>query len=366
MVSDLEFLTGCIFVCALSAATMVCLLAEPLGRHLNIMDVPDRIRKRHVRATPLAGGIAIMTAVLIWTLLRIASAQAVSLELSVAVLLCGSGVALVGLADDRYDLSPPLRMLFVAIFLLIACAIDPHLISDTLRWTNFAPVAIPAWLFVPLFTLAAVGCVNAVNMADGMNGVVPSMFMVWSVCMIIACGPQVWGVATAIFFASVVVLAFNLRGKLFLGDTGTYGVTFIIGLLVAQAHARGFLALDTICVWFFLPVMDCLRLLISRPLIRGISPFQGGLDHFHHYLKERLGARWGVAAYACAMASTSLAATLAPQLSLICMAALAAFYVSVIWSAESESEDVLEAGLRPMIAALHRGADSDEERRNAG
>jgi UDP-GlcNAc:undecaprenyl-phosphate GlcNAc-1-phosphate transferase len=133
-----------------------------------------------------------------------------------------------------------------------------------------------------------------------------------------------------------VFLFFNLRGKLFLGDCGSYGVTFALGLLVALAHARGEVPLETVIVWFFIPVADCLRLLISRPL-RGMSPFESDRDHFHHRLEDKLGKNQGLATYAATVAVSSLVATLDPRFALVCLCVLSAFYFSFAWLTDANT-----------------------------
>jgi UDP-GlcNAc:undecaprenyl-phosphate GlcNAc-1-phosphate transferase len=130
-----------------------------------------------------------------------------------------------------------------------------------------------------------------------------------------------------LFVLSSVVLCFNLMGKLFLGDAGTYGVTFAFGLLATAIHARGYASLETIIVWFFIPVADCLRLMITRAL-KGASPMHGDRDHFHHRLNDKFGRDYGLAVYWAAVAIPSAIATLEPKFALVALVCLTAFYFS--------------------------------------
>jgi UDP-GlcNAc:undecaprenyl-phosphate GlcNAc-1-phosphate transferase len=215
----------------------------------------------------------------------------------------------------------------LVVFLGVAFVIEPGFVSKMLNWGSFAPTKIALFPYCLLMILTAVGLVNAVNMADGQDGVVGSMFAVWAGCLALVSTGTAQAAALVLFLASLVFLAFNLRGKLFLGDCGTYGVTFVIGLLAALAHARGGVSLETVIVWFFVPVVDCLRLLITR-LMRGRSPFEGDRDHIHHRLEDEMGKTKGFMTYAGAVASTSLLSTLEPKFALVSLTLVAAFYLS--------------------------------------
>ena len=162
----------------------------------------------------------------------------------IATILTAAGVGLVGLVDDQREVSPPLRMAILLALLVIAFALDPALIASKLRWYSFGTNYIPLWLYLPLMGLTCIGLVNAVNMADGKNGLVGGMFVVWTGClMVVSTGiPQV--MAGILFSLSAVFLIFNLVGRVFLGDCGSYGVTFAIGLLVTLAHAQGKVPLE--------------------------------------------------------------------------------------------------------------------------
>jgi UDP-GlcNAc:undecaprenyl-phosphate GlcNAc-1-phosphate transferase len=97
--------------------------------------------------------------------------------------------------------------------------------------------------------------------------------------------------------------------------------------MVILAHARGQVSLETVIVWFFVPVVDCLRLMITRKL-QGRSPFEAGCDHFHHRLIDSLGKRRSAVIYIAAVATSSLCATLAPRFALVFLCVLCGFYFS--------------------------------------
>jgi UDP-GlcNAc:undecaprenyl-phosphate GlcNAc-1-phosphate transferase len=330
MISILSGSLGFIFLAALAVALVICACARPIGETFGVLAHPDALRRYHSLATPQVGGIAILSALTVWLSGILMTGSATEAPLTFAVLLCGLGVGLVGFADDQSHTSPTARILSILVFVSIAIVMAPELRARVINWGSFMPTALPLWAFVPLASVAAVGLVNAVNMADGQNGVVGGMYVVWTLCLLCVTTGIAAKVALVLMSASLIFLAFNLRGKLFLGDCGSYGVTFVIGLLALLAHARGQVSFEALIVWFFVPVMDCLRLLTTRPF-RGRSPFVGDRDHFHHRLEDKMGKILGLASYLAAVAISSLLATLEPRFTLVCLSGLSAFYFSFAW-----------------------------------
>lgn len=315
---------------ALGVALTILVLAQPVAARLGVIDHPDSERKLHKRATPLIGGIAIMVPLLLWTLASLAwPVLASNTKLLWCVLVCGGGTALIGFLDDRASLSPILRLVALVVLTVIALALDPDLVPASFNWGHLAPSVVSPWTAFVLVAIGMTGFVNAVNMADGQDGCVAGMFVIWSSCIVLAGGDSVDDLAAVLLVTSLAVLAFNLRGQVFLGGAGAYGVTFVFGLLILRLHNYWGLTAETVIVWFFVPVVDCLRLLITRPL-KGHSPLRGDRNHFHHRLDERFGTKAGLAIYLGLVASTSLLAALKRAYAPACLAFLAVSYIALM------------------------------------
>lgn len=315
-------------VITLLVTLAVCLNADAIGERLGVMARPDGQRKTHARPTPQLGGVAILSGFVVWLTGALFFPHVIAPDpLLRSILLAAGGLGMVGFVDDRHEIPPLSRIALLLVFAGTAFALDPELISPTLNWQSFTPTHIPVWAYLPLMAVTMVGIVNAVNMADGQNGLVGGMFVVWTACLVLISSGTLASMAAMLCALCVVFLLFNLRGKMFLGDCGSYGVTFAIGLMVTLVHARAQVSLETLIVWFFVPVADCLRLMITRKL-QGRSPFDGGRDHFHHRLMDSLGKRRSAATYVAAVAASSLCATLAPRFALVFLCVLCGFYFS--------------------------------------
>lgn len=190
-----------------------------------------------------------------------------------------------GLIEDlRADyLSPALRLalkfLVFGYFLWVAPIMVPSQIGvpgvDSL-------LQIP-WLAWALCTVFCVGFINAFNMSDGANGLVPGICLCTFIVLFHVYGRPAEGI---LVFACSMFLLFNVvSGWFFLGDTGSYGLGAIIvsyGLLgVSQGDfSAGFMA----CLVAY-PCIDFIYSLLRR-LAAGRSPFKPDNGHLHNRLHD--------------------------------------------------------------------------------
>ena len=337
MYSDINILE----ILSIMAVLIVCVAilnrAWPIAERLGVVDYPDNGRKNHARATPLVGGIAMMVPLLVWSGCTyfwpdISGGTPVPL----AVLVCGSGAALMGFVDDRSSISATTRLLILMTLTVVALKISPQLLPTRFHWGHLMSTLVAPWLAYVLVAIGMTGFVNAVNMADGQDGCVTGMFAIWSACIVYRGGGSSDHLAFVLLTTSIAVLAFNLRGKVFLGGAGAYGATFVFGLLVLYLHNSWGVTGETVIVWFFLPVVDCLRLMIQRPM-QGRSPFEGDRNHFHHRLLDRFGKHRGLAIYLGLVASASFAVAYNSDLAPACLAFLTCAYLGLMLLTASPS-----------------------------
>ena len=154
-------------------------------------------------------------------------------------------------------------------------------------------------------------------MADGRNGLVPGIALIWSLLIFVYAPPHLYPVLAALTVGLSVVLAFNLAGRLFLGDSGCYALSVLIGLLAIHTYYVKFpeLSADIVALWFLIPVVDCLRLMTGR-MLAGVSPFSADRNHLHHVIGAMMPWRWGLPLYLCLVAGPGLAAIADPKFSL--------------------------------------------------
>jgi len=332
-------------VCAVLAgvATIVIgVMATPIGRALGLLDFPDDPggRKLHARVTPLVGGLAVTTV----TIAAIVATIGFGDDHGATFVrdLSGFGIAvaamfLIGAADDRFELSVLARIAVAILVLFLVIGAVPDFAVGFVRFGHHPVLWLLGATAVPFTLLCLVGLLNAINMADGKNGIVIGMALIWSAFLLVHLPAPMVPVMAAVAASLAVLFVFNLRGRLFLGDGGSYALSAMFGLLAIDAYNHDFAAIgaDDVALLFAVPVFDTLRLVASRMAAKR-SPFAGGRDHLHHYLHARIGWPRGLYIYMALIALPIAAAAALPGTGTVWLAVTALAYAAVLGWARSK------------------------------
>lgn len=317
-------------------ALSICLLARPIAGRAGLVDTPDDQRKLHSQPTPLVGGLAVMIPVLIASAVNVATlAESVYL----VTLLLAVFFFIVGLFDDRKHVPASRRLTLAFVVTSIGFAVLSGMQSAALYFGTADTYLHLGSFAAVFFAFCLVGLVNSVNMADGQNGVVIGMYLIWTGALFVQ-GPE-WmqPICLGLIACLAVTLAFNLMGKLFLGDAGSYGIAALIGLLVIQAHIaepQNFPA-ERVIMWFLVPVADCCRIILLRLGMKQ-SPFTPDRSHLHHILSAWLGQNKGLAAYWILVAVPVAVSITASSAALLPLTVLTfVIYVSAVQFATAEA-----------------------------
>ena len=294
----------------------ICVLADWLGTRLGVLDQPDGIRKLHERPTPLVGGIAVVVpfvGVDVW--LAVTTGDVLFFGV-LAVAACA--LLVIGFIDDRKHLPPVVRLLLAAAICYAVVEVCPEF-GITFIYFSFWPEATALGGWTAIFTvLCLVGLKNAVNMADGKDGLVAGLSLVWVGLMAIYAPDQIESLLGVLAITLLIVVTFNMAGRLFLGDSGSYAISIIIGLLAIHTYRASATALsaDQVAIWFLIPVVDCLRQIFGR-VLGGRSPFRPDQNHLHHHLNAMMPWRWGLFVYLGLVAGPALLAYAQPDLTVL-------------------------------------------------
>ena len=82
----------------------------------------------------------------------------------------------------------------------------------------------------------------------------------------------------------VIYISYNLKNLMFLGDSGSLILGFLISYISIKAYNQNFIShADEIFLIMSIPGYELLRLFIKRISI-GRNPFAADSNHIHHYL----------------------------------------------------------------------------------
>ena len=158
---------------------------------------------------------------------------------------------------------------------------------------------ISPWLGIPLTMLLTIFVTNAINLIDGIDGLASGLCMIALLVLGVAFAVNgVWMYALLAFVCLGVLVPFflyNVFGdaehgsKIFMGDTGSLTLGFILSLLsvkyILYIGPNASAVDGTPIVWVFslllVPCLDVCRVVLSR-LKRKVNPFKPDKTHIHH------------------------------------------------------------------------------------
>ena len=320
-------------IVATAATILICLNSSQLGTLTRLIDRPDLGRKLHAKDTPIVGGLAMMVPVLILTLL-----EALIFHVEVFMLaatFAASVVLAIGVLDDRLDLSAAWRLIGLFFVVFVAFSVEPIFVVHSIGFDVFG-----VRLFVPFHSLAApitllmiVGFVNATNMADGMNGQFLGSVLVWTILLLRYVPPADFAPLAGLFCCAAAALVFNLRGRVFSGSAGAYSGALFIALctIAVYRQTRSNLAAQTVAIWFWLPVLDCVRLMTTRALVSR-SPLSGDRRHLHHILLSIMRHKYALVTYLVLLGLPAFVTELNTLAGLYCLLGCTFVYCAIVAS----------------------------------
>lgn len=283
----------------LAAAVVLTAVVRSLAPRFGIVDRPDGRRKLHGHAIPRLGGAAVYAATVLGLLAVRFGADDVSpefTELSTAWMIAAGFVCFVGSIDDRFNL--PSRIKLVLQFISVMPIIFLGYYVDRVVAFGY-PIEL-GWFGIPLTAVWLVGCINALNLIDGMDGLASIVGVATAAMMgLIAANeghPHVAIMATILASALLGFLVYNLPpASVFLGDSGSMVIGLSVGLLGMQGSLKtsATLGITAPAVVMTLPMFDILAAIVRRKMTgrRFDSPDR---LHIHHRLLDRGWTPWQI------------------------------------------------------------------------
>ena len=325
------------FAVSLLVAYVMTPPVKRFAEKVGAIDVPKDNRRVHDHPIPRMGGLAIFIGFMLSLIFF------VPMSTKVTGLLVGSVIiAVMGGVDDIVSLNPWVKLAgqIVAALVAIRCGLVFDVISNPNIFAEETYIEI-GWLSIPLTMLWIVGCTNAVNLIDGLDGLAVGVSAISSLTMLIVSlfvsEPVVSIILAALTGACLGFMPYNLNpAKIFMGDVGSQ----LLGVVLSTASIMGRFKLHAI-ITFFVPLLALARPLADtifaffRRILHGQSPFKADKGHFHHRLlamglnqKQVVAVLYGISAVlgllAVLMAGDSMA------VKIICL--VAAFIISLgIW-----------------------------------
>lgn len=347
---SIDMLTVGMTIYGALVAALIGTYSRLLAGGLRLMDHPSGGRKHHIVSTPLMGGLLVLFGILpaVPVLLLIGGVDARTGSVLLWLGTATSLVTIVGLVDDRGELGALRRLLICFLIFAAALYFEPAFALDNIRLAA-GPGLLSLGAFGVFFTVFCLaGLLNAVNMADGKNGLVISMAIGWTLLLLPKAPPALFPLLAAFTAGLTVLLIFNLQGRLFLGDGGSYGLSALIGLtsVYTYKYSPTSFPADVLILLFCVPILDMFRLIWTRAA-EGRSPFSADRDHLHHRLYMAFGWPAGLVPYLLLAIGPSVMGSFWPQaIPLLLLGTVIAFGAIVLVTGKSGAGNAEGRALR--------------------
>ena len=277
------------FVVAFIVAVALTPLTARLGRRVGAVDQP-RERGLSEHPTPLLGGLAILAAVLVASLIFLEPGAGEDEKIR-GILAGAIIVTLVGALDDRFDLPAAVKFIGQVVAATVPVVAGVEVANITLPFIGAVDLGSAG---APLTVLGIVFVINVVNFSDGVDGLAAGVCAISAVAFSIIAFDL--GRGSAAVLAAIVAgaaagfLVFNFHpAKVFMGDAGSN----LLGLLLACVAVEGAVKTQVVLALVFpllvlaVPFLDTTFVVLKR-LKYGRPVYVADQSHFHHRM-NRIG-----------------------------------------------------------------------------
>jgi len=271
-----------VFILSLFLTISLVPVIKRVAFRMHLLDEPND-RKVHAVVMPKTGGVSMAVGMFVPMMLWVARDDFVSAVLAGAII-----IVLFGIIDDIRPMRAWQKLLpqtAAALIVIFFGGVNISCLGELLP----PECLLPWFVSMPLTLLAILGVTNAINLADGLDGLAGGISML-SFVLIGFLAFNVDNMAIAVMCAAVVggiagFLRFNTHpAVLFMGDAGSQLLGFLMAVFViavTQANTPYSKILALPIIGF--PIVDTLTVMVER-IWKKRSPFSPDKNHFHHRL----------------------------------------------------------------------------------
>ncbi len=283
------------FAFAFLASIILTPLAIRLSEYFKILDKPSP-RKIHLEPKGRLGGLAIYAAFLIGIFIPLEMSWPLKTAISIdgtiiGFLLSSAMITILGIADDKYDLSPKFKFLvqIIAASILVIFGLKIEMVSGLQVGTRFDL----GLLKIPATIIWVVAITNMINFIDGLDGLAAGITAIASITLIVInildkLSPNSCVMLAATAGACIGFLRYNsYPARIFMGDCGATFLGFTLGVTSVMGAFKS-ATLSIVLVPFLvllIPILDMVYAIIRR-ISKEMPPHIADKEHLHHQFLE--------------------------------------------------------------------------------
>ena len=196
---------------------------------------------------------------------------------------------MIGLYDDKYNISFEKRLIFLFFIIFFYLNYNPQInITNIVIEQLFIDIQVNK-ISKLLITLIVISYIVSLNLFDGINLQSLCYFLVIVSIIILKNFFVLFNLS--IFVPIIFLIYFNYKNKIFLGDSGIYLIGFLLSYNFIFGYQSDILTGETILMMVLMPIIDTIRVIITR-VFKGLNPSKPRKDHIHHLLLNYFNQTW--------------------------------------------------------------------------
>ena len=258
-----------------------------LAKFINIYDIPDSIRKRHKKSTPVVGGFVIYINLAFILLIDFFLTQFILPDIFnifefLSFFSIFSFFFILGFYDDKYILTAYLKLIISTILLFVLLYFNSELVLENIFFITFQSNVFLSEYSILVTIISIMLFQNSINMFDGSNLQFANFSFICILFLLFKSNLNPFFLLAAIPFIFYWYL--NKNKYSFLGDGGALSLSFFFSIFFIKFYNTGIVInSEDIVVLMLVPGIDMLRLFIHR-IVNKKNPFSADENHIHHIL----------------------------------------------------------------------------------
>ena len=316
------------------SAAVLSLGLTPLFRKIalrtNFVDSPGGQLKRHTAPVPYLGGLAVYFAFLLTLFGAVVLLNPTDTPKILAVAFGGTVMAILGLVDDLFSLTPALKFGVQIIGAAFLVFFGVHIKFIFNPWLD--------WVITIFWVVGVTNALNLIDIMDGLAGGVTVLAALAFVFVPLGGEPSYVNlVAAALAGSALGFLPFNHQpARIYLGDAGALFIGFTLAsVAMGESYTQtNVVSLAAPILILGIPLYDTILVMFLR-FLKGRSMFQGSNDHLALRLrfiglsvKQVVYALWGLTILCCSAAFFLIRMSEKRALVLL----LGIFFVVMLWT----------------------------------
>lgn len=241
-----------------------------ISKKTNIfIDIPNS-RSSHNILTPRIGGLPISISYYLTLALF-------SINIQFEILFASLFMLFIGIIDDYRAISNKLKLILIIsiYFFLISYSVNDLLI-----------------ILILVFALSLIPI--GFNFIDGINGISSSLAIVTLIVFSFiynSLGDPLLNNTLILLVTLIAFFFLNIKGKIFLGDSGTMFIGILLSYFSIDLYLKGFFDIFQMIFIHGIYIIDLITIIFYRVFIIKKSPFNSDRNHIHHVLYDNFGLK---------------------------------------------------------------------------